>query len=118
MEEATAPGRANPLQLSVIVPLYRGERHVRRALESVLGQTGLVFELLAIDDASPDSTAGIASEVLRGSPVARLVRNRQNLGISGTLNRGLAESSAPLVLVLHQDCELLSRTSLAEALAE
>ena len=49
--------RAVPGLVSVIMPVYRGERFVAAAIESVLAQTYRSFELLIVNDGSPDASA-------------------------------------------------------------
>ena len=53
--------QALPL-VSVIMPVYNGEKYLREAVDSILAQTFTDFELIIIDDGSTDSTADILSE--------------------------------------------------------
>jgi len=74
-------------RVSVILPVRNGKPYLPQAVESILGQTFPDFELIVIDDASADSTpeylAGLAD------PRVRVIRNKENLGISRTLNTAL-----------------------------
>jgi len=79
--------RESAPKITVLMPLFNGERYVREALESILGQTFTDFELLIIDDGSTDSSAAIVASY--DDRRIRLVANDENLGISATLNRGL-----------------------------
>ena len=54
-------GMANPL-VSVIVPVYNGERFLRTALESLYAQDYEPFEAILVDDGSEDGSAAIAAE--------------------------------------------------------
>ena len=76
--------------ISVLMPAYNGERYIRTSVESVLAQTESDFELLVVDDASTDRTP----EILAAIPDRRLrvLTNRTNLGIVGSLNRAMAEA--------------------------
>lgn len=73
--------------VSVVMTVFNGELFLRRALDSILGQTYDCFELIVVDDASTDSTV----DILAGYPDARLVvvRNAVNLGPYGAANAGL-----------------------------
>lgn len=78
----------NTPKVSVLMSVYNGERYLGEAIDSILNQTFTDFEFVIIDDASTDSTAAI----LDSYPDARLVRlkNETNLGLTQSLNRGLA----------------------------
>lgn len=74
-------------KVSVIMPLYNAEKHLRGALESVIAQTFTDYELIVIDDCSTDGTAAILDTF--DDPRIQRLRNERNLGIVGALNRGL-----------------------------
>jgi len=76
--------------VTVLLPVFNGGRHLRAAVESVLGQSFCDFELLAIDDGSTDESR----RLLEGfsDPRLRVLSNERNLGLVATLNRGLAEA--------------------------
>jgi glycosyltransferase involved in cell wall biosynthesis len=73
--------------ITVLMPVYNAEKHLAEAIESILAQTFTAFEFLIVDDASTDGSAGIIQAY--NDPRIRYVRNEKNLGISGTLNRGI-----------------------------
>ena len=87
----------NPL-VSVILPVYNGERFVAEAVESVLAQTYTPLELIVIDDGSTDTSA----EILARYPAARLIR-QPNAGVAAARNRGIAESSGEILAFIDQD---------------
>jgi len=73
---------------SVFIPAYNAEHTVQQAIESVLAQTCLDFELIVINDASVDSTASIIDRY-RDNPQVRICHNPQNLGVTGNWNKGV-----------------------------
>ena len=73
--------------VSVLVAVHNGERHVRSALESVLGQSVADLELVVVDDGSTDSTADVLEAV--EDPRLRVIRKDERSGLAGALNRGL-----------------------------
>ena len=77
--------------VSVLLPVFNGERYLRAALDSVLSQTYADFELLVLDDGSTDRTPHIARSCARLDPRVR-VYSRENRGLVATLNEllGLA----------------------------
>lgn len=76
--------------VSVLMSVYNGERHLEDAVESVLRQTFRNFELVIVDDGSTDSTPGILASFAARDDRVVLVRNDCNLGLTRSLNRGLA----------------------------
>ncbi len=76
--------------VTVLMAVHNGERHLRESIESVFAQTFADFELLVVDDGSTDATPEILSRY--ADPRLRVVRNELNLGLTRSLNRGLAES--------------------------
>jgi glycosyltransferase involved in cell wall biosynthesis len=74
-------------ELTVLMPVYNGERYLKEAVESILGQTFSDFEFLIVDDGSQDGTSAIVRAY--GDERIRLVENGRNLGLIRTLNAGL-----------------------------
>lgn len=74
-------------KISVVMPVYNGEKYLREAMDSILNQTFNDFEFIIINDASKDST----EEIIKSYTDDRIIyiKNEQNLGVAGTLNRGL-----------------------------
>lgn len=76
----------NP-KISVVMPVYNGERYLKEAMESVLNQTFKDFEFIIINDGSTDST----EKIIQGFSDPRIVYldNGGNLGLSRSFNRGI-----------------------------
>ncbi|WP_157817738.1 glycosyltransferase family 2 protein [Candidatus Thiodictyon syntrophicum] len=87
--------------VSVAIPTYRGAAHLAAAIDSVLAQSLADFELIVIDDHSPDETA----QVLAGYSDPRLIclRNPVNLGPAGNWNRCLNEARGQYFKLLPHD---------------
>lgn len=77
--------------ISVLLPVYNGERYLEQAIRSVLGQSFTNFELLVLDDGSKDKSRVLA-ERLAAYDGRVHVRSRSNRGLVPTLNEliGLA----------------------------
>ncbi len=75
--------------VSVLVAVANGERYLRPALDSILGQTVTDLELVVVDDGSTDSTPAVLAEV--EDPRLRVIHNERRAGLAGALNRGLQE---------------------------
>jgi len=76
-------------EISVILPVYNAENYLRKAVESVLGQTFRNFELLIINDGSTDSSLSIAKEYREQDDRVVLI-SQKNVGLVTTLNRGIS----------------------------
>jgi glycosyltransferase involved in cell wall biosynthesis len=72
-------------RISVIMPVYNGERYLRDAIESILNQTFSNFEFIIIDDGSTDATPDIIREYENREPRIRAMI-RRNHGLATTLN--------------------------------
>jgi glycosyltransferase involved in cell wall biosynthesis len=93
--------------VSVVMPVYNGERFLAEAVESILGQTYANFELVAVDDASTDASGRIIDRYC--DPRVRVLKNDRNLGGAGSANRGIAEARGVYVARLDQDDVSLPR---------
>ena len=85
--------------VSVIIPTYNRAWIVRDAIDSVLGQTYADFELIVVDDGSTDRTPQILDAY---GDRLRVIR-QANQGVSAARNRGIGESSGPLIALLDSD---------------
>ncbi len=90
----------NP-KLTVLMPVYNGERFLSDAIESILGQTYKDFELLIINDGSADRSREIILSY--DDPRIILVENQQNQGIPRTRNIGLKLARGKYVACMDAD---------------
>jgi len=95
----------NP-KISVLMPVYNGEKYLKEAIESVLHQTFSDFEFLILDDGSTDKSA----EIIQSYADSRIVflQNEKNLGIVKTLNHGLDAARGEFVARMDADDVSLS----------
>ncbi len=89
-------------EVSVIMPTYKQARFIRRAIDSLLAQTLTGWELIVIDDGSPDETFACVAPYLDDHRIQyrRLPRNR---GLGEALNAGLELASAEVIAYLPSD---------------
>lgn len=73
--------------ISILMPVYNGEKYLREAIESILNQTYKKFEFIIINDGSMDKSVEIIQKY-EDSRI-RLIHNKENMGLIFTLNRGL-----------------------------
>ena len=81
--------------------VYNGERYLREAIDSILNQTFTDFEFIVIDDCSIDATWAILSSY--ADPRIRLVQNKENIGLTRSLNRGLALAQGEYIARMDAD---------------
>src|SRR5689334_1514338 len=91
-------------RVSVVVPCWNQACFLPEAVGSVLEQTFRDFEIVIVDDGSPDDTADVAARLIAQNPDAqiRLVR-RENGGLPAARNTGVAAARGELVLPLDAD---------------
>ena len=82
-------------RLSIVLPVYNGERYLRQAIDSVLAQSYGDFDLLICNDASTDNSAEII-ESYRDRRIT-VSHHRTNVGLFKTLNRAIAQTSGEWV---------------------
>ena len=83
------------------MPVYNGERFLRKAIDSVLAQKFTDFEIVICDDCSSDGSVGIIESY--DDPRITLYRNERNLGLVGNWNNAIAHSSGKYVKIMMQD---------------
>lgn len=86
--------------ISVIIPVYNGEKTIRETIESVLNQTWTDLEVLVINDGSQDSTLKIVSNI---EDTRLKVFNYSNAGLSASRNRGITLAQGEYVSFLDAD---------------
>lgn len=95
--------------LSVVIPLYGGVEDLRKCLGSLAKCRDLLFEVIVVDDASPDSAPEVVSEF----DFCTLLQNPENLGFAATCNAGAAHSSGHVLLFLNSDT-IVPRVAIVE----
>ena len=93
--------------VSIMMPAYNVGKYIGRAIESVLAQTYENWELIIVDDCSPDNTYEIATSYK--DPRIRILRHEQNMGVGHSRNDALSASTGQWVAVLDADDEWLPK---------
>ncbi|MEU4215696.1 bifunctional glycosyltransferase family 2 protein/CDP-glycerol:glycerophosphate glycerophosphotransferase [Actinoplanes sp. NPDC026623] len=75
--------------LSVVLPVYKVQGYLRQCLDSMLEQAFTDFEIVAVDDCSPDNSGAILAEYAARDPRVRVVSLETNAGLGGARNAGL-----------------------------
>ena len=78
--------------VSIVLPIYNGEKYMRLSIGSIISQTYKNWELIIIDDCSTDHTAEIANEYVKKDARIKYYKNEKNLKLPKGLNRGFSLS--------------------------
>ncbi len=90
---------SDDLKISVIMPVYNGEKYLKEAIDSVLNQSYKSFETILIDDGSNDSTAEIAKTYKEDL----IYLYQENAGIAASRNRGISLAKGEYITFLDAD---------------
>jgi glycosyltransferase involved in cell wall biosynthesis len=98
-------GKMSHTGISVIIPVYNGQRYLREAIDSALHQTLPPQQIIVVDDGSTDDSGQIARSY--ATPVT--VVTQETRGTSGARNRGLIEATGAMIAFLDADDRYLPR---------
>lgn len=87
--------------VTVAIPVFNGENEIADAIQSVLNQTFVDFELVIIDDCSSDQTLSVARSF--SDYRIRVIENEANLGYIGNFNRAVQEAKGTYLKILCHD---------------
>lgn len=103
--------------ISVLMPVYNGERFLREAIDSILSQTFRDFELIIINDGSTDNTESIIQSY--SDSRIKYVKNEKNLKLIKTLNKGIGLAKGKYIARMDaDDVSLPNRLELQYAFME
>lgn len=91
MKNSNAGEERRP-EISIIMPVYNGERYLREAVESVIAQGFTEWELILVNDCSTDGTPAVMEEYLSRDDRIRVIRNETNQKLPRSLNIGFAQA--------------------------
>lgn len=89
-------------KISVIVPVYKAENYLHRCVDSLLAQTFQDFEILLVDDGSPDRSGEICDEYAKKDERVR-VFHKENGGVSSARNLGLDHAVGEYICFVDSD---------------
>jgi len=95
-------------KVTVLMPVYNGQRFLTEAIESILNQSFKDYEFLIINDGSKDKSEDIIKRYEQNDPRIRLI-SRPNKGLVATLNEGLAKAKGEYIA--RMDCDDISLKS-------
>lgn len=97
------------MKLSIIVPVYKVRRHLQNCIESILQQTYTDYELILVDDGSPDNCGAICDRYAQECDKVRVI-HKKNGGLSSARNAGLAAARGEYITFVDGDDTVASGT--------
>ena len=88
--------------ISVIVPIYKVEKYLRKCVNSIINQTYKDLEIILVDDGSPDNCGQICDEYAEQDSRI-IVVHQKNAGLSAARNAGLEKISGEYVAFVDSD---------------
>ena len=90
------------MKFSIIIPIYKVEQYLRQCIDSVLAQTYTNFEIILVDDGSPDGCPAICDEYANKDSRIKVI-HKPNGGLSDARNAGLEVAKGEYVMFLDSD---------------
>lgn len=88
--------------ISVIVPVYNGEKFIHKCVDSILAQTYSNLEIILVDDGSSDTSAQICDEYTQKDARIKVI-HQQNAGVSAARNTGIKNAQGEYISFIDQD---------------
>lgn len=89
--------------VSVIMPCYNSASHLKEAIDSILNQRYMNFELICVDDNSTDDTYNILKEYEKNDIRVKVFKNNRSKGVSGAMNTGLDNARGKYITRMDSD---------------
>ena len=109
---------------SIVMPIYNVERHLHKAIDSLLQQTFQDYEIILVDDCSTDKCPGICNKYAKKYNCIQVVHHKENQGLSYARNTGMSIATGKYIWFMdsddYVDTDLLEKvySSLQQNLAE
>jgi len=92
------------MKVSVIIPLYNGAKFIWGTLDTVLAQTYRNYEIILVNDGSPDNVEELVKEYMRiHSEINIIYIKQKNKGLGGARNTAIRHSTGEIIAILDQD---------------
>lgn len=99
------------MRFSIIIPVYKVERYLREAVSSILAQTCDDYEIILVDDGSPDSCPRICDDLAENNSRIKVI-HKSNGGSSDARNVGTAVAQGDYIIYLDSDDQWVDRQGL------
>ncbi|MCE5335072.1 MAG: glycosyltransferase family 2 protein, partial [Desulfobacteraceae bacterium] len=92
---------------TVVLPVYREAENLKECISSICAQLGDLgsFEILAVDDGSPDNSWQVITQLSEDNPLVRGIRFSRNFGKESAISAGLAHARGQAVVIMDADLQ-------------
>lgn len=95
--------KTNNVNISVIIPAYNAGSQLKKCLDSILNQSFMSFEIIAINDCSTDNTLNILNSYSNNYTCIKIINNLSNLGAGASRNLALDEAKGKFITFIDSD---------------
>ncbi len=89
--------------ISIITPAWKAESFIAETIDSVRQQTYQNWEMIIVDDCSPDGTSAVITDLAKADPRIHLIRHQNNGGPAAARNTGVAAANGRWIAMLDSD---------------
>lgn len=93
----------NIVRFSIIIPVYNVEKYIRKCMRTVMEQTFRDYEVIVVDDETPDNSMAIVEEFAEQYPGMVKIIHQKNTRQGGARNRGVREARGEYILFVDSD---------------
>ena len=93
------------IKLSIIVPIYNVEKYIEECIRSLYSQDIPLeeYEVICVDDCSPDQSASIVERLQKEYPTLKLIRHKRNKKLGGARNTGIKVADGKYIMFVDSD---------------
>lgn len=91
------------MRFSIILPVYNVEKYIRKCMDSIMNQTFRDYEVIVVDDESPDNSMQIVEEFAKKYPGMITMIHQKNKRLGGARNTGVKEARGEYILFIDSD---------------
>lgn len=91
------------VKVSIITPSYKSKRFIKETIDSVCAQTYQNWEMIIVDDASPDGSTAFIKQLIQEEERINLIELEKNIGAAGARNRALEVAKGRYIAFLDSD---------------
>ena len=95
--------RGVTVKFSIILPVYNVEKYIKKCIDSILAQTYTDYEIVVVNDQTPDNSMQIVQEFADAYPEKFNIINQQNKGLGGARNTGVAAAKGEYIFFVDSD---------------